>query len=246
MGREGEGGRRAGRRAGGEAAGPTAVSQQGQGAAAERADPSRLRPHVLLSQENTQIRDLQRENRGEPARRGGRAGGRAACRRDPGARRGRGVSVLAEWWGGRRGCWRRVLGGPGAVLGGALGEIGGGEELVGGVLGGGGCAEGPPGGRAGGGCALHGGRGGSGGGGGSGERICFASVRVAGCLGVEAAAGIEMVSGLAEGSGQPAAQGRSPRAALSRGASGGAARIKRAAGTEYLWAPAVIAVKNCM
>ncbi|XP_059687120.1 suppressor of IKBKE 1 isoform X1 [Gavia stellata] len=37
--------------------------RQGQGAAAERADATRLRPHVLLSQENTQIRDLQRENR---------------------------------------------------------------------------------------------------------------------------------------------------------------------------------------
>ncbi|KAM9268313.1 suppressor of IKBKE 1 isoform 1-T1 [Morus bassanus] len=55
------GGRAAG--GGGGAAGPTAVSPQGQGAAAERADPSRLRPHLLLSQENTQIRDLQQENR---------------------------------------------------------------------------------------------------------------------------------------------------------------------------------------
>ncbi|XP_030321425.1 suppressor of IKBKE 1 isoform X1 [Calypte anna] len=43
--------------------GPTAVSPQGQAAPAEQADPSRLRPHVLLSQENTQIRDLQQENR---------------------------------------------------------------------------------------------------------------------------------------------------------------------------------------
>ncbi|KAF1539431.1 Suppressor of IKBKE 1, partial [Eudyptes moseleyi] len=34
-----------------------------KGPAAERADPSRLRPHAVLSQENTQIRDLQRENR---------------------------------------------------------------------------------------------------------------------------------------------------------------------------------------
>ncbi|XP_074971298.1 suppressor of IKBKE 1 isoform X2 [Phalacrocorax aristotelis] len=52
-------------RAGGErgAGGPTAVSLQGQGTAAERADPNRLRPHLLLSQENTQIRDLQQENR---------------------------------------------------------------------------------------------------------------------------------------------------------------------------------------
>ncbi|KAM7082555.1 LOW QUALITY PROTEIN: suppressor of IKBKE 1 [Ciconia maguari] len=55
------GGGRAG--GGGGAAGLTAVSRQGQGAAAERADPSRLRPHVLLPQENTQIRDLQQENR---------------------------------------------------------------------------------------------------------------------------------------------------------------------------------------
>ncbi|XP_075578484.1 suppressor of IKBKE 1 isoform X2 [Pelecanus crispus] len=42
---------------------PTAVSRQGQGAAAGRADPSRLRPPALLPQENTQIRDLQQENR---------------------------------------------------------------------------------------------------------------------------------------------------------------------------------------
>ncbi|KAM6310929.1 suppressor of IKBKE 1-like [Podargus strigoides] len=48
---------------GGGAAGPTAVSQQGPGGAAEPADLSRLRPHVLLSQENTQIRELQQENR---------------------------------------------------------------------------------------------------------------------------------------------------------------------------------------
>ncbi|XP_075631789.1 suppressor of IKBKE 1 isoform X6 [Balearica regulorum gibbericeps] len=57
------GGGRANGRWGGGAAGPTAVSQQGPGPAAERPDPSRLRPHVLLSQENTQIRDLQQENR---------------------------------------------------------------------------------------------------------------------------------------------------------------------------------------
>ncbi|XP_040472593.1 suppressor of IKBKE 1 isoform X2 [Falco naumanni] len=50
-------------RAGGGAAGPTAVSRQVPGGAAERPDPARLRPHVLLSQENTQIRDLQQENR---------------------------------------------------------------------------------------------------------------------------------------------------------------------------------------
>ncbi|XP_031988792.1 suppressor of IKBKE 1 isoform X1 [Corvus moneduloides] len=48
----------------GRAAGPTPVSpRQGPGAAAERPDPSRLRPHVVLAQENTQIRDLQQENR---------------------------------------------------------------------------------------------------------------------------------------------------------------------------------------
>lgn len=57
----------AGRWGGGGAAGPTAVSRQGQGAAAERADPPGLRPPVLLPQENTQIRDLRQENRGEPA-----------------------------------------------------------------------------------------------------------------------------------------------------------------------------------
>lgn len=38
-------------------------ADQGPGAAAERPDPSRLRPHVVLAQENTQIRDLQQENR---------------------------------------------------------------------------------------------------------------------------------------------------------------------------------------
>ncbi|NWI48009.1 SIKE1 protein, partial [Picathartes gymnocephalus] len=48
----------------GGAAGPTPVSpRQGPGPAAERPDPSRLRPHVVLAQENTQIRDLQQENR---------------------------------------------------------------------------------------------------------------------------------------------------------------------------------------
>ncbi|XP_074019399.1 suppressor of IKBKE 1 isoform X1 [Numenius arquata] len=52
-----------GRRDGDGAAGPTAVFRQGQGAAAERADPSGLRPPVLLPQENTQIRDLRQENR---------------------------------------------------------------------------------------------------------------------------------------------------------------------------------------
>ncbi|XP_062450919.1 suppressor of IKBKE 1 isoform X2 [Rhea pennata] len=41
----------------------TAPSRQGPGSAAERAGAPRLRPHVLLPQENTQIRDLQRENR---------------------------------------------------------------------------------------------------------------------------------------------------------------------------------------
>nr|XP_054504904.1 suppressor of IKBKE 1 isoform X2 [Agelaius phoeniceus] len=38
-------------------------ADQGPGPAAERPDPSRLRPHVVLAQENTQIRDLQQENR---------------------------------------------------------------------------------------------------------------------------------------------------------------------------------------
>ncbi|XP_074019400.1 suppressor of IKBKE 1 isoform X2 [Numenius arquata] len=38
-------------------------AEKGQGAAAERADPSGLRPPVLLPQENTQIRDLRQENR---------------------------------------------------------------------------------------------------------------------------------------------------------------------------------------
>ncbi|NXI84309.1 SIKE1 protein, partial [Rhipidura dahli] len=38
-------------------------ADQGPGASAERPDPSRLRPHVVLAQENTQIRDLQQENR---------------------------------------------------------------------------------------------------------------------------------------------------------------------------------------
>ncbi|NXT96962.1 SIKE1 protein, partial [Buphagus erythrorhynchus] len=38
-------------------------ADQGPGPAAERPDLSRLRPHVVLAQENTQIRDLQQENR---------------------------------------------------------------------------------------------------------------------------------------------------------------------------------------
>ncbi|XP_005059584.1 PREDICTED: suppressor of IKBKE 1 [Ficedula albicollis] len=38
-------------------------AEQGPGPAAERPDPSGLRPHVVLAQENTQIRDLQQENR---------------------------------------------------------------------------------------------------------------------------------------------------------------------------------------
>lgn len=49
--------------AAGGAAGPTAAARPGRGAPADRADASRLRPHALLSQENTQIRDLRRENR---------------------------------------------------------------------------------------------------------------------------------------------------------------------------------------
>ncbi|KAM9184785.1 suppressor of IKBKE 1 isoform 1-T1 [Mergus octosetaceus] len=48
--------------AAGGTAGP-AAALPGRGAPAERADTSRLRPHALLSQENTQIRDLRRENR---------------------------------------------------------------------------------------------------------------------------------------------------------------------------------------
>ncbi|XP_030910527.1 suppressor of IKBKE 1 isoform X5 [Melopsittacus undulatus] len=44
-------------------AGAAWAEKQGQGPAAERTDLSRLRPHALLAQENTQIRDLQRENR---------------------------------------------------------------------------------------------------------------------------------------------------------------------------------------
>lgn len=35
--------------------------------AAELKDMSKYKPHILLSQENTQIRDLQQENRGEPS-----------------------------------------------------------------------------------------------------------------------------------------------------------------------------------
>ncbi|NXP40315.1 SIKE1 protein, partial [Leiothrix lutea] len=38
-------------------------ADQAPGPAAEPPDPSRLRPHVVLAQENTQIRDLQQENR---------------------------------------------------------------------------------------------------------------------------------------------------------------------------------------
>lgn len=38
-------------------------NDQGPAPTAERPDPSRLRPHVVLAQENTQIRDLQQENR---------------------------------------------------------------------------------------------------------------------------------------------------------------------------------------
>ncbi|XP_064354286.1 suppressor of IKBKE 1 [Dromaius novaehollandiae] len=40
-----------------------APAEKGLGSASERAGAPRLRPHVLLPQENTQIRDLQRENR---------------------------------------------------------------------------------------------------------------------------------------------------------------------------------------
>ncbi|XP_065596354.1 suppressor of IKBKE 1 [Cyrtonyx montezumae] len=45
------------------AAVPTAAARRGRDAAADRADVSRLRPHMLLCQENTQIRDLRQENR---------------------------------------------------------------------------------------------------------------------------------------------------------------------------------------
>ncbi|NXH46412.1 SIKE1 protein, partial [Dicaeum eximium] len=38
-------------------------AEQGPGPVAERAEPGRLRAHVVLAQENTQIRDLQQENR---------------------------------------------------------------------------------------------------------------------------------------------------------------------------------------
>ncbi|XP_027753226.1 suppressor of IKBKE 1 [Empidonax traillii] len=44
-------------------AGAGCADQGPAGVAAERPDPSRLRPHVVLAQENTQIRDLQQENR---------------------------------------------------------------------------------------------------------------------------------------------------------------------------------------
>lgn len=72
----------------GGAAGPTPVSsRQGPGPAAERPDPSRLRPHVVLAQENTQIRDLQQENRGERGR-GHPGGGCAAGPGDAGGVRG--------------------------------------------------------------------------------------------------------------------------------------------------------------
>jgi len=40
-----------------------AWAEKGPGAAAERTSPSRPWPHLLLSQENTQIHDLQWENR---------------------------------------------------------------------------------------------------------------------------------------------------------------------------------------
>uniref|UniRef100_A0A8C6ZXU7 Suppressor of IKBKE 1 n=1 Tax=Nothoprocta perdicaria TaxID=30464 RepID=A0A8C6ZXU7_NOTPE len=43
--------------------GPDSAVSQAPSSAAERAGAPRLRPHVLLPQENTQIRDLRRENR---------------------------------------------------------------------------------------------------------------------------------------------------------------------------------------
>lgn len=128
LGRAGESGRRAGAAAGGAgAAGPTAVSRQGQGAAAERADPSGLRPPVLLPQENTQIRDLRQENRGEPA-----AGGRVW--------RGAGIGV----GGGGGGCRGGMSGGPrgrvGWRAGGTPGEM---EGVLGRRAGGGWAVSGP-------------------------------------------------------------------------------------------------------
>lgn len=45
------------------AAAPAAASRRARSAPADGADGSRLRPHMLLCQENTQIRDLRQENR---------------------------------------------------------------------------------------------------------------------------------------------------------------------------------------
>uniref|UniRef100_A0A8C2U288 Suppressor of IKBKE 1 n=1 Tax=Coturnix japonica TaxID=93934 RepID=A0A8C2U288_COTJA len=45
------------------AAAPTAASRRGRSVTEDGADGSRLRPHTLLCQENTQIRDLRQENR---------------------------------------------------------------------------------------------------------------------------------------------------------------------------------------
>ncbi|XP_048782175.1 suppressor of IKBKE 1 isoform X2 [Lagopus muta] len=45
------------------AAASTAASRRGRSVPADGADGSRLRPHMLLCQENTQIRDLRQENR---------------------------------------------------------------------------------------------------------------------------------------------------------------------------------------
>lgn len=59
------------------AAAPAAASRRARSAPADGADGSRLRPHMLLCQENTQIRDLRQENRGEPAGMGLRGAGAA-------------------------------------------------------------------------------------------------------------------------------------------------------------------------
>lgn len=56
------------------AAAPAAASRRARSAPADGADGSRLRPHMLLCQENTQIRDLRQENRGEPAGEGPEGG----------------------------------------------------------------------------------------------------------------------------------------------------------------------------
>lgn len=91
------------------AAASTAASRRGRSVPADGADGSRLRPHMLLCQENTQIRDLRQENRGEPAGMGpGKEGGAGAalrcagrllserCERAAGCQRGGGSRGAAE------------------------------------------------------------------------------------------------------------------------------------------------------